>query len=295
LELKPGQTGNLNLNVNPGADVEADTYDVMINLEVNNVAYSKNVDVKLKKESELGKKAKATLKFYQYYIYLGIVIIVVILIFIRPIRKLKNRIKGKYEKYSIRRQRLIALKLAREKKEAERKEELEDNKEERLRKKELRIVKVRKSTKFWTKPWVYVLALIIIIAGILLGHYFRLFNAKYLNVYISNFFIGNLYYLLIGSGIVVILFLLLLAYNYLTKGGKKVEIKAKKEIKLYNTTYFRIIILILIGVLIYAVSYQEIRDFLILYSSYVSSGVVILVVIILLIRYYKPLVKFLRE
>ncbi|MCK4859552.1 MAG: hypothetical protein KAS87_03220, partial [Candidatus Omnitrophica bacterium] len=112
LELNPGQAGNINLDVEPGYDIEPGVYGVKIYLESNGAIYSKNVDIILKKESESMKKFKAAVKFYQYYIYLLVLLIVLAIIFRKPINKFRNNIKKGCVKYKVKRERLRALKLA---------------------------------------------------------------------------------------------------------------------------------------------------------------------------------------
>ena len=125
LTLNPGQTGNLNLNINPTDDIEPNTYGVMINVESNDVLNSRNVDIELRKESELVKQIKSTFKAIQYYIYLAIAIIIIILILIKPIIRIKNKIKVRREKYKIKQEKIRALKLEREKREEEKQKEKE--------------------------------------------------------------------------------------------------------------------------------------------------------------------------
>jgi len=347
LELNPGQTGNLNLNVNPTEDIEPGTYSIEISLESNDVVYSKNVDITLKKENEFVKVLKANVKLYRYYIYLLILIIVLIVIFRKSIVKAKNKTIKNYEKYKVKRERLRALKLVRkerkeeekkekelkeqelkkreeERKEEEKKEEElkeqelkkreEERKEEEERKKkgleeeskkklkEKREKRVKKFKVSLNRAWIYVL--LIIFAAIFIGHQSRLFNAKYLHIYIRNFFYGYLYYISMGIGIVVALFLLVLFYNYINKKRKvKRETKqAEKKTRIKRNQfipYHRILFLFLVGILIYSIGFfslfENIKDFFILYQYYIIIGIVILVLIILLIRFYKPLFKLLRE
>jgi len=144
---------------------------------------------------------------------------------------------------------------------------------------------------------------------IFIGHKSRLFNAKYLHIYIRNLFYGYLYYILIGVGTVIVLFLLLLLYNFISKKGKKKE-KVKKEVKKpekkakkkeewYSKPSYVIAvfapIMILLAALAYLNLFNEIKDFVVLYSYYFGLGIVILVILILLVRFYKPLFKFLKE
>ena len=153
--------------------------------------------------------------------------------------------------------------------------------------------------------------MLLIALGIFVGHQNRLFNAKYLHLYIKNIFVGYFYYISIGVGVVVVLFLLLLFYNYISKEEKK-QGKAKKRIKKeakksekktkkkkeYSAPYFKILTVILLGMVLYSISYfnliDDIKDFFVLYQLYIMSGIAILVAIILIIRFYKPLFKFLK-
>lgn len=323
LELNPGQTGNLNLNVNPTEDIEPGTYGIEINLESNGAVYSKNVNIVLKKENEFVKGLKANVKFYRYYIYLLILLIILITIFRRRIIKIKNNAKVGYERYKVKRERLKALKLARKEREEERKKEEEKKKNEleEERKRKLKEKKNKREKKFkvsLNRVWIYVL--LIIVAIIFIGHQSRLFNAKYLHLYLRNFFYGYLYYISIGIGIAVALFLLVLFYNYIHKksrntrkqdssthseGNKKVKRETKKAEKKARIRrkqfipYHKIIFLFLAGILIYSIGFFEffenIKFFFVLYQYYFIIGVVILFLIVLLIRFYKPLFKFLRE
>jgi len=325
LELNPEQTGNLNLIVNPGTDVEPGTYGVKINLESNGAVYSKNVDLVLRKESEFMKKLKENVKFYQYYIYLLIVIVILIIIFRRQIIRIKNKTQKSYEKYKVKRERSMALKLARREKEEERKKEERKKEEEKKKKKELeekekarkkelekkkeeskKKIKILKKISI-NKLWYYIL--LFVVAVIFIGHNARLFNAKYLHIYIKNIFIGYLYYILMGIGIVLILFLLLLFYNFISKNVKKgkktqkevkkTEKKTKKGTEWYNKPSYVIAIFLPIIILLAALAYlnlfDDIMDFFVLYQYYFVLGILILIVIILLIRFYKPLFEFLKE
>ena len=293
LELNPGQTGTLNLILNPDADIEPGSYSLTINLESNDVTYSKDVDIMLKKENEFVKGLKINARLYQYYIYLLIIVVVLFIIFKKSIIRFKTNTEKRYEKYKVKRERLRASKLARK----ERKEEKE--KEAEKRNKKPKKTKKAKKSKF-NKIWIY--GLLIIAALIFIGHQNRLFNAKYLHIYIRNIFVGYFYYILIGFGVVIAMFLLILFYNYANKQGnasnqvsKKSKSKRKKWLK---GTYIRIIVAVLIAILIFIANnpdFNTIRDFFILYQYYFVSGTVILIVVILLIRFYKPLFKFLKE
>lgn len=337
LELKPKQSGNVNLEINPNSDVEESAFDIKLNIEGNGQIYSKDIKVNVKKESEFVRKLKSAFRFYQYYIYLFLAIFALVIIFRKQIRKTIGDIKKRYEKYNVRKERLAALKAAREERE-KKKEEEQKRKEEQERKegekrkgeeiKKQEIKKAlkkapRKAPKKFSSLKILIYALIIIVAIIValifIGHQSKLFNAKYLYIYIINFFVSYLYYILIGVGAVVVMFLLLLLYNFVTKKGKRKvkkeekisEKKAKKKIK-RKIPYFTILIVLIVAVLIAVVNLPKIlpninlpninneilgnaRDFFVLYQYYFLLGIAILIAIIFLIRFYKPLFKFLRE
>lgn len=312
LELNPGQTGNLNLIINPDTDVAPGTYGIKINLESNGMVYSENVDIMLREENEFVKRLKTSMMFYRYYIYLLILIIILIIIFMKPVIRIKNEVKKNYEKYKVERERLRALKLARKEREEEKKKkkELEEKRKEQEeeRKKELEKQKKEKKRKkffkiHFSKILVYI---ILIIASIIfIGHKNRLFNAKYLHIYIRNIFLEYLYYILIGVSVIIVLFLFFLLLNFISKKkkikkeAKKSREKIKKGKEWYNNPFHVIAIFIPIMILFAALAYlnlfEDIKDFVILYSYYFGLGLAILVVIILLIKFYKPLFKFLRE
>ncbi len=330
LELNPGQAANLNIGVNPGMDVGAGTYSVKINLESNNIIYSKSVDIIVKKENEFLKKAKSLAIYYLYYFYLFLVIIALLIIFRKPIKRAKDAIKESYRQHKIRSQRIMALKLAREKRAEEKRKEKEleekrrEAEEEKTRKAELKGAKKERERKlkaFWKeyKAWAYALVLLFVISavGVFFGNYYKLFNAKYMHIYIRNFFYGYLYYILIGVGIVIALFLLLSLYRHISKKrnentefkteAKKAEKKSRKGKKSRYKAYFKITAAVLIAAaLIYVFAYNtnnpslsniinKVKDFFVLYSYYFILGIAILIAIILLIRFYKPLAKMLKE
>ena len=307
LALNPGQSGNLNLEINPNSDIEAGTYGIKINLESNDEVYSKNIDIQLRKENEFVKQLKEGIRAYQYYIYLLLAIVIIILIFLKPILKTKNRIKKNYEKYKVKRQRLLALKSVRKAKREEKAGKDEENREEKKRgsKKEQRRERKKKQKKgkgFLEKYKSRVYSFIaLIVVLVFLGQYFKLYNLKYTDIYLRNIFYGYLFYILIGVGAVIVLFLLTLLYNFISKKGKKStvdKIISKKTVKKWHkAVYFKIFILALIVILIYALPYflDSVRDFFVLYSYYFGVGIVILIIVILALRFYKKIFKFLKE
>ena len=318
LELKPWQSGNVNIEINPGSDVEESAFDVKLSVESNGNIYSKDIKANVKKESEFARKLKSTFMFYQYYIYLFLAILVLAIIFRKRIRKTIGSVKKRYEKYKAKREKLAALRAAREEREEKRKEEKkikeeERGEEERKKEESKRALKKapRKVPKKFNPLKILIYILLIIAALIFIGHQNKLFNAKYLHIYISNFFISYLYYILTGVGVVVVLFLLLLLYNFITKKGRgkvkkeeKISEKgARKKVKRRKIPYFKILFVLIVAALIAAANlpnidygvFGNVGDFFVLYQYYFLLGAAILVAIIFLIRFYKPLFKFLRE
>ncbi|MBW2976411.1 hypothetical protein KY347_03120 [Candidatus Woesearchaeota archaeon] len=312
IELNPGQTGNVNLNIKPSEDINPGTYGIKINLESNDAIYSEDVNVILKKESESSKKFKDIIKTAQYYIYLLALVLLLLIIFRKKIIKVKDNVKRRYEKYKVKRARLEALRTAREKRAKEKRQEkaLREEKKKKPIKKEFKLPK-----KF--KAWRYIAVLFIVAAGLFLGNYFKLFNIKYLHIYIKNFFVGYLYYILIGIGALIILALMLFFYNFIKRkkkknkqkkalravsapvktAGKKPERKTKKRNwrKIFFSVIFSLALIGLVSAAAYLNIFDEIKDFFILYINFFIWGAVILAVLIFLIRFYKPLVKFLKE
>ena len=108
LVVNPGQSGNLNLNINPGNEITKGNYPIKINAQFSDILYSKNIEVILKRD----KFANITsfFVFYQYYIYVILTVAAILFAFRRQI---SNKIKSKYKNYKIRKARLKALEAAR--------------------------------------------------------------------------------------------------------------------------------------------------------------------------------------
>src|SRR3989344_339993 len=302
LELNQGQTGNLNVKISPSDDIEPNTYGIKIILESNGAIYSKDIDIKLRKETGLEKNFKAAFKAYQYYFYLLIAVITLILIFIKPIIRTKDKIKTRYKKYKSRQARMKILRIAREKRQEERKKqkEQEEKTRERQEKKEAQKIK-RKDKEFFKKHKAWAYSIIALIILIFTGDYFKLYNLKYTNIYIRNIFVGYLYYILIGIGVAAALFLLVMLYNHIGRKkkakktvneAKKAEKKVKIGRKWYNKPLFILAILIIIIALITSLAYfsyfDKVKDFVVVYSYYFALGVVILIIIIAVLSFYKP-------
>lgn len=109
IAVNPQQYGGVNLHLNPGNDVPEGTYTIKINANFGDIAYSKNIDVVLKRNKFAD--VKSLFVYYQYYIYV-LLLVLVILFILR--RQIKNKIKTSYKNYRVRKARLKALKAARE-------------------------------------------------------------------------------------------------------------------------------------------------------------------------------------
>ncbi len=108
LTINPGQLGNINLNINPNANISEGTYTAKINIKFDDIVYSRNIGIVLKKNQF--SKLKSFFVFYQYYVYVVLFVVIILLVFRR---KISSAIKAKYKNYKIRRARLRALKKAR--------------------------------------------------------------------------------------------------------------------------------------------------------------------------------------
>lgn len=307
LELNPGQKGNLNVKLNPSTDSEPNTYGIKINLESNGALYSKNIDINLKKETDLEKKIKSTIKSLEYYFYLLIAVIVLIIIFIKPINKIRNNIREKYQKYKIRKERIRNLRIARKKIQEEKRKlkEIEEKREKTIKKEVKAEKKIQKKKPFkgFNKKWIYAISALILLVSLFLGQYYKLYNLKYAHIYLRNIVYGYLYYILIGLAVVALSFFSILAFNYIKKRPKKIKrakearIQPKKEAKTkdrwYNKPYYVLAVFVPIIALVIASAYfnffDDIWNFIVLYQYYFMAGIGILIVLILILRFYKKL------
>ena len=321
LQLNPKQRGNVNLDLNPEEDASEGYYSIIIKAESNNEAYSKTINVSLKKENPLFKKIKATIGFYRYYFYLLAALIILIIIFWRLIQRRIRKIKEKYAKHKEKKEKQRALKEAREQREKEirkKKEEEKERKEEEKRKKieekkkAEKITKKKETGKFFAKLKPYLIAaLILIFIGTLIfsGIYFKLFEKLPKKPYYALLEIiygiyAYLYYILIGIAFVIILAFI---SNRITKkrkkqakAEKKPKKESKKKLKFFEKTFARLAVLILIAIAILFYVYGRnlfsyIKNFVVLYLYYFVVGILILIILIVIIRFYKPVMNFLLE
>lgn len=119
LTIDPGQPGNINLNINPNANISEGTYTAKINIKFDDIAYSRSIDIVLKKNKF--SKLKSFFVFYQAYIYPVLFIVILLLIFRL---KITNSIKTKYKNYRLRKARLKALEKARKARQEKRKNKM---------------------------------------------------------------------------------------------------------------------------------------------------------------------------
>jgi hypothetical protein len=311
LQLDPGKIWNANIEVNPDQGVEEGVFDSKLNLESNGQVYSSAFKINVKGENDFVKKAKAAFRLYRYYIYVLLVVLVLIFLFNKPIRKFVIKSRKRYEKYKEKRERRAAARSERKARESQKSKQEKQKEAKKSEKREIsKKVKKKTPTKSNTVR-ILIYILIIVAALIFIGHQNRLFNAKYLHVYISNFFVSYLYYILIGVGGIVVLSLAFLLYTFFVRKGRKssmkeikaAEMRSKGKTKHRKIPYFKILVWIIIAALLVVANFPDIefgvlgdaKDFLILYQFYFLSGIGILVAIIFLIRFYNPLFKFLRE
>jgi hypothetical protein len=300
LDLNPGQSGNLNINIYPPEEEEPGLHTLTINLESNNIIYSEEVSINLKKGSGLTRTFLSTLKFYQYYFYVLTFLIVLVIVFIKPIIMFKEKLSKKYEKHKTKKEKRHAAKLAKEQREREKKKKSEEKTEKKEIKAEAKPPKKKAKASKKSKVWLYSAAgLIAIVLAVLAGHFLRLFNAKYLHVYITNIFVGYLYYILIGVGVVVLLFSGLLMHNFLVKRKRKKAVKEKKTSTKGRLFLIVALTVVLLSALLAAIFYIDalsaVKDFFVLYANYFGIGLVILIIIIGVLAFNKPSVKFFKE
>jgi len=320
LELNPGQRGNVNLDVNPGEDVEEGTYDIVIKAESNNEVYSKTVKINLKKENPVVKNIKSTISFYRYYVYVLIFLVILIAILWVPVRNRIRKGKEKYANYKQKKERQRALREERKarREEAEKKKQEEKARKESEGRKTLeakkraeKTAKTKERKKLFTKSKPYLItAIILILIGALIfaGIYFNLLERlpegtknSLLTVLYGAY--AYLYYILAG---IVLVIAFLYVYTRFKKKGKK-EIKAEKKpkkqpkkVKFFERTYTRLLILVLIVIIVLSSIYggdmiDYVKNFLTLYLYYFVTGAVILIILIFLIKFYKPILDFLME
>ena len=109
LIVNPGQQGNINLNLNPSANVSEGTYAIRIDARFNGMAYPRDIEVVLSKDKLSG--IEYFFAFYKYYLY---IVFLVFIAFAVIKTRLISRIKRNYKDYKIRKSRLKALEAARE-------------------------------------------------------------------------------------------------------------------------------------------------------------------------------------
>src|SRR3989338_1746241 len=310
IELNPGESGNINIELNPGEDAGEGAYALKINLDSNSAFYSKSIDVELKKENELLRKIKHGLRLYQYYIYVALSIIALLIILFKPMKRQYSKLKQRHERYKARqekiRQRKLEKKLRKEGKLKE-KEKKEEEMEKELKKElkregEKRVPgAAKKKTRNFNKNLLTAfIFLIAILAIAFFANYSKGFNAKYLPIYISNFFVKYLYYILIGVGIVAVIFSLVLYYERIKNGDENKKSNKSGNEKSRKThhklAYF--FTALAAAALIYAAYYFKflgaIKEFFILYLNYFIAGFALLIAIILIIRFYKPMFKMVK-
>ncbi|MEK6949213.1 MAG: hypothetical protein AABX34_03260, partial [Nanoarchaeota archaeon] len=119
IELNPGESGNLNIELNPDENVVEGSYTLNINLDSDGAFYSKSVAVEVRKENELLRKIKSGIRIYKYYIYLALAIIALLIIFFKPIKRQYFKIKQRHEKYKARQEKIRQRRLERKLKEEE--------------------------------------------------------------------------------------------------------------------------------------------------------------------------------
>lgn len=192
LTANPEQIGSLNINVNPDAEVPEGNYPIKINVKLEDIVYSKNIDVILSK-NQFFQNLKLFFIFYQYYIYVILFIAIILLVFWRQI---SNKIKTSYKNHKVRQARLQALEKARKARQIK----------IQIKKLEKAQLEVKKINKFRTK-WILFFILMIAAASILF------FSIYQFDFPISKNLFKN-YSLYFISGILISLFVIFLIEFY---------------------------------------------------------------------------------
>ncbi len=309
IELNPGEIGNLNIGLNPDENAAEGSYTLDINLDAGGASYSKSVVIELKKENELVKKAKSGLRLYQYNIYLALLAAILLAVLYNPMKRQYFKIKQRHEKYKARQEKIRQRRLEKQLREEEKEKELKLKEQEEGKefKKELKIAgekrakegKRGKPRRLPKNLLVAFISLIIISAIVFFGNYSKSFNAKYLPIYVSNFFVTYLYYIMIGTGIAAAIFLLVLLYERIKNKGRNNKGRDEQGKKTRHKAAYFFAALAAAAAFIYGAYYFKffgaIKEFFILYLNYFIAGFAILIAIILIMRLYKPLVKMIRK
>jgi hypothetical protein len=296
LRLKPNKQGVINLKIHPNPEIEEGRYISRLVIEVNEVSYFKDIEIDLKKENEVISNVKWGIKFFRYYIYVGIVLGFLLIIFKNPLGKTLKSAKKRFEKNKENAERKKTSRTAKiEKKKAEKREKKIGPK----------ITENRKRRQIVN--WIIGLVILTLFL-IAMGHKYKLFNARYLHVYAYNIIVSYLYHILIGLGTVAVIFFAIILFNKFSnkKKSKKKEKKVSKPNKKKNnrnrSKAFTWFIIVIVGVLILASNNnlagdlaRKVFDFLIVYQYYFITGIFLLVVLILLLNFYKPISKNIKE
>lgn len=191
LSLEPGRFFNANVRIDPPEDVAEGEYDAAIKLQYDDVGFSKQIKVNLKKRNPFIIWVVGFYKFYKYYVYLAIVLLIILFLY-------RNRIKERYKRYRTRKARLNALKKARMARAA-----LKPKKEAKISK-----ARKKKSRKFW----VYIAIVIIIAAGI-----FGRKDIVAYAAYTKDFALAYIAYILLGIAIAAVIIFMIEFYKPLVK------------------------------------------------------------------------------
>jgi len=335
LKLNPEKESFINLNVVPSEKIEQGSYETTIRLDYNNVTYVKKFDIRLKKENPLIKKARELIVYYQYYIYAAVLLVIIIIALIKPVknkvRKWKKRRairkkrreekKARLAEEEEKRKREEEKRLQEEQKRLEKekiKEETEKKQEEKLRKAE-----EKKEAKKTIKPgkkislakYISIIVLLMLLGALVFTFiYFDLLKD------ISGLFAYIKDYIPYIIGGILALVILILFLNLIRKRPKKGEIKeekkeepkkvekkiAKKEAKTgriskktIKTIAMIMLGLVILAVLVFAFFYYNladiIKDYMVLYYTYIIIGIVVLIVLIFMLRLYKSIADFLMR
>lgn len=200
LELKPGESGNVNLYVNPNENVEKGIFIIKIAIVSGGIENIEEITFELKEENTILKKIKDSLSYFQYYIYALIVLIIIIILLFKPIMAFSKKAKKRYDKYSEKKEKQRKIDEEKRKKieEKEKKKEQEEKiKEEKKAKREEKkkaekIAKKKPKINFFNSALfkIILVVVILLVLGIIAFYFFYDLIIEFLILYSIYFVIG---------------------------------------------------------------------------------------------------------
>ena len=108
ISLNPGQFWNKNIKLEPPQDLKEGDYDAVLKLKFEDVEYSKNIKIVVKKKNQVIVWIEQFYSHYRYYVYIVIAILIIIFLSREKIKEAVDR------DYRLKKKRLKVLEKARE-------------------------------------------------------------------------------------------------------------------------------------------------------------------------------------